>query len=172
MTAAVGGKLGGDHRVMNLDTLQDAVQVVRTITELPPSLPMWRQQRPFLMAEAARLVSGSSASTSAPGEEPKVSLSIDGFVRALGISANQAVHVPGAGDFLMTHISAPEDPNAARRAKGEDATMGMDAGADGGPVLMDADPEEQESLQRENAFDPMEGDQPPITEARSSTAGP
>jgi hypothetical protein len=89
-------------------------------------LPLWRQQRPSLLVEAAEVVAAEGegekvfpataapasgpqpATFGAPGE-PLVVLRLTGYVRGAGLSANQAVTLPGeclAHGFLKTAPTA------------------------------------------------------------------
>ena len=47
-------QIGGDHKVMSADTAADCQQVVRHLTEMQPSLPLWRQHRPALHLDSAQ----------------------------------------------------------------------------------------------------------------------
>lgn len=38
-------------------------------------------------------------------------LKVTGYLRGTALSVNQLVHIPGLGDFQMSQIDAPEDPN-------------------------------------------------------------
>lgn len=38
-------------------------------------------------------------------------LKVTGYLRGASLSVNQLVHIPGLGDFQMSQIDAPEDPN-------------------------------------------------------------
>lgn len=94
-----------------------------------------------------------------------------GFVRGLGMSVNQAVHLPGAGDFVLEQIAGPQRPDPtigfSKRRKSYDTSMDVDTEAVA--VLARADPQEQESLQRENVPDPLDAEQTwPTNEARHS----
>lgn len=82
-------------------------------------------------------------------------------MRGVGLSANQPIHLPGAGDFAVDQIRGPTRPEptvtaSAKRSRGE-ANMEVD---DQGPaVLATADEAERESLQRENQPDPLDAEQ-------------
>lgn len=86
-----------------------------------------------------------------------------GFVRALGLSANQAIHVPEAGDFQIGKIEGPSRPQpwAGWRGKGENPSKPQVMDVEGVqlPVLAVADREGRESLQRENEPDPLDAEQ-------------
>ena len=84
-------------------------------------------------------------------------------MRALGLSANQAIHIPGAGDFQIDRISGPPRPQPVfghvRRHPGKGVGDAMDAEGTGANVLAVAEPAERESLARENVPDPLAGEQ-------------
>lgn len=84
-----------------------------------------------------------------------------GFVRGLGLSVNQAVHLPGAGDFVMQEIRAPARPDPivapAASRKRSSSQMQVDGGDPTG--LATADPALRDSLERENVPDPLDAEQ-------------
>ena len=127
------------YKVMAADTGVDFKQIVRHITDSSVSVPGWRQQRSHIIAEQAVYddVSGS--------------LLLTGYVRHKGLTAQQLIHVPGAGDFQIAKIEAAEEP--VRLAKG---SGGLDA-VMGGVIAVSA-PEEREPLVRENEVDPLDAD--------------
>jgi len=101
-----------------------------------------------------------------------------GYVRGLGLSAAQLVHVPGAGDFQVDRIEAAAEPAALGEPAARPAPTGaagasgapqaMDAAGAGAAVLAAAAPGEREALVRENAPDPLAGEQTwPTEEARA-----
>lgn len=82
-------------------------------------------------------------------------------MRNLGLSANQVVHVPGAGDFLIDQIEGTDEPAvlgvpAPRVTKGDSAAMDT-SGPPGLAVL--PDPAVREEVVRENEADPLAGEQ-------------
>ncbi|GAB4814739.1 hypothetical protein N2152v2_001785 [Parachlorella kessleri] len=162
---AFAEQVAGDHKLMAADGLQDFKQVLRHLSDSTHNVPLWRQQRPTVMAEAAEF-------EAAPENPSLGTLLLRGYIRGLGLSVNQAVHIPGAGDFLLSHISGPAEPAcsnedaaaaAARQRQlggGAGAMAVDDAGGAGQPaVLATADPGSQESLRRENVPDPLAGEQ-------------
>ena len=81
-------------------------------------------------------------------------------MRNLGLSANQLVTLPGAGDFQLLRIESAPEPAALgvpRRAP-DQAIMDAD-GAGGSRMVVVPDPAQQESLARENVPDPLAGEQ-------------
>lgn len=139
------------YKVMAADTGVDFKQIVRHITDSSVSVPGWRQQRSHIIAEQAVYddVSGS--------------LLLTGYVRHKGLTAQQLIHVPGAGDFQIAKIEAAEEP--VRLAKG---SGGLDA-VMGGVIAVSA-PEEREPLVRENEVDPLDAEQTWPTEEELAEA--
>ena len=96
-----------------------------------------------------------------------------GFVRGLGLSANQAIHLPGMGDFGIQQIQGPARPEPSIRcsAKRSSGPASMEVDVNDPAVLATADEAERESLQRENQPDPLDAEQTwPTEEARYFTA--
>lgn len=167
-------QLPGDHKLLAADTPADFKAVLRHLCDAPASVPHWRQQRPAVMVEAAEFVSQQQGEQqgAAEGGAALGTLLLRGYVRGLGLSANQAVHVSGAGDFQLAQIDGPAEPaaandgpEAARRqqaaAAAGAAAMDLSAteGSGGLPVLAQPQPQQQESLVRENEVDPLAGEQ-------------
>ena len=145
---AIASQIAGDHRLFHVDTTTDLTQLVRHISEHTPVLPVWRRSRPSVMVE------GAQYEPSGEGAVDSGTLMLTGYVRSAGLSANQLIHIQGAGDFQIDKIVAAQ----------EDAAVGTGAGGmdtSGGPprILATHDPEEQESLVRVNVPDPGDEEQ-------------
>jgi hypothetical protein len=105
---------------------------------------------------------GGGAAGSAAG-----TLRLTGYVRGAGLSANQLVTVPGAGDFQLLAIEGPADPagcapgrvGGGKAGAARDAEMGDAAAGGGARVLAAPEPAQQDSLVRENVPDAMGGEQ-------------
>ena len=102
-------------------------------------------------------------------------------MRNQGLSANQLLHVPLAGDFQMSHISSHDPPHALgkqaaphKKLQQQQQAAGdrMEASGEGAAVLATADPESREALVRENAADPLAGEQTWPTEQVSDIDRP
>lgn len=165
-------------RLMAADTPADLAALLRALGDKPPQLPVWRRQRPSLLVEAAAYTPDPSSSP--PPHDASSSsaaagvLALTGWVREAGLSANQLVTVPGAGDFQILRIEAAEPPAAAagggaastkqrHKAAGVSGEVDMvdvqQSGGSGGRVLAVPDPEQQEQAVRENTMDLMAGEQ-------------
>ena len=87
------------------------------------------------------------------------------------MSANQPIHLPGAGDFAIDQIQGPPrpEPTVTSSAKRSRGVASMDLDDQSPAVLATADKAERESLQRENQPDPLDAEQTwPTEEARFS----
>ncbi|KAI7842810.1 hypothetical protein COHA_003556 [Chlorella ohadii] len=167
-TNALQEQLAGDHKLLPADTAADFKAVLRHLSDAPASVPHWRQQRPAVMVEAAEFVAQQQGEQD--GSAALGTLLLRGYVRGLGLSANQAVHVSGAGDFQLAQIDGPAEPpaandgsEAARRQQAVAGAAAMDLsaaeGSGGLPLLARPQPGQQESLVRENEVDPLAGEQ-------------
>lgn len=175
-------QLPGDHKLLAADTAADFKALLRHLADGSGGAPHWRQHRPAVMVERAEFRAEQQQQGGSEGGAATGTLLLRGYVRGLGLSANQAVHVPGAGDFQLSHIEGPPEPAPAndasaagggslRQQQGQQGAAtqqqggaGMDTdvqldGASGLPVLARPDPQAQEPLVRENEVDPLAGEQ-------------
>ncbi len=96
-----------------------------------------------------------------------------GYIRNQGLSANQLIHIPGAGDFQIARIGAPAEPElflgAGVRGNRRGNSMEVDKRSETDvAVLATPDPTQQEALVRENVPDPLAGEQTwPTEEVRA-----
>lgn len=115
-------------QVAPLDNVADCVTLLRLLVSCKLEAPLWRQGRPALLLEGATF---SKASPDAGAG----TLILDAYVREAGLTANQALSLPGAGDFSIDKIwAAPEQVPLKGRANG----MAVDQ-CGGLPVLAAAD---------------------------------
>lgn len=99
-------------QVSPLDSVADCVAVLRHLVATKLDAPLWRQGRPALLVE------GATFSKPAPGAAAGT-LVLDGYIREAGLTANQALSVPGAGDFSIGTIwAAPEQVPLRGRTNG------------------------------------------------------
>jgi pre-rRNA-processing protein TSR1 len=163
--------LPGDTKLLSGDNTQDMQQLLRTLADSMPQLPVWRRQRPYIMVQQANFQLNEQQQQQDEQQQQQQQfgqLRLTGYVRAQGLSANQLITVPGAGDFRILRIEGPPDPAAAavqrqQNKGGAAGAVDMDmqdaaGAAAAGPVLALPDPEQQEALVRENEPDPLEGE--------------
>ena len=156
-------------RLMHGDSAADVSALLRAVADTPVHPPQWRKQRPNLVVQAAAFTPNQQQQQEEEEEDQQQQqqqqlgeLSLTGYVRAMGLSANQLVTVPGAGDFQIVRIESAVDPHAggkgARQQQGGKKGLGAAGGGDmevemgeAGGVLAVPDAEQQEQLLRENA---------------------
>ncbi|XP_043708636.1 pre-rRNA-processing protein TSR1 homolog isoform X1 [Telopea speciosissima] len=152
-----------DCKFYPADTKDELHKFLWLFKEQRLTVPHWRNQRPFLMAQEVGLVSDDCN----PG---KCTLVLSGYLRARSLSVNQLVHLSGIGDFQLCKIDLLKDPFPLNAKKG--------------PELMDSDelhdlqairslvpdPLKQEPLLVENIPDPLAGEQTWPTEAEMAEA--
>lgn len=97
-----------DCKLFHVDTPDDCQQLIRHLAEHPVAPPLWRQQRPALLVEQASYQAETGT------------LCLNAYVRYAGLSANQLVTIPGAGDFQIAKITGPRDPTLVHRGHGQD----------------------------------------------------
>ncbi|XP_076105555.1 pre-rRNA-processing protein TSR1 homolog [Mytilus galloprovincialis] len=138
----------------SIDSTQDALLMLRLITNQKLRPIFNREYRPHLLAEDIQF--------ELPNEESELgTLKVSGYLRCQNLSVNSLVHIPGWGDFQMLQIDAAKDPytqnQKTRGIAGQDTEMSESEGYV--TVLDKANPSQQESLESENVPDPMEGEQ-------------
>ena len=90
-----------------------------------------------------------------------------GYVRNSGLSVNQLVHIPGAGDFQLDRIEGVPEPQPAV-GSAQHRQHGAAAQMDAAQLLAAADPAAREPLQREHEADALAGEQTWPTDQVSS----
>ena len=145
---------------MAADTLVDFKQIVRHVTDSALSTPVWRQQRPHVIASDAEFVC-------APGRM-EGNLVVTGYIRHKALTAQQLIHVPGAGDFQIEKIESAVEPTTDNNTnRGNRSGQGMEMGD---AVIAVSTPQERESLVRENDVDPLDAEQTWPTEEELAEA--
>jgi pre-rRNA-processing protein TSR1 len=164
-----------EPRVLTLDTVEDAAQVVRFLCDMKIKSVHWRECRPYLLAE--RII------FKAHPENPHVgTLLLTGYLRGNRLNPNNLVHLPDYGDFQVTKIELIRDPyplskvrkhlsnNSSRPSISDDVPMSdvtslsnteSDISMIGNEVLKVWTPDvtKQETLQTENVPDPLANEQ-------------
>ncbi|XP_064606334.1 pre-rRNA-processing protein TSR1 homolog [Liolophura sinensis] len=144
----------------SLDDKQDALLVLRQLTNQKLRQILYRERRPHMITEEIQFELDNA-------ECETGTLKVCGYLRGRSLSVNGLVHLPGWGDFQMSQIDAPKDPyplvlgqDKQRRKNSEgDNTSSVEMEEEDEKVLARADPNRQESLQSEVVPDPMEGEQ-------------
>ncbi|KAI3745719.1 hypothetical protein L6452_08125 [Arctium lappa] len=150
-----------DCKFFPADTKDDLHKFMSLYKEQRPTIPHWRTQRPYLMAQKVDIVADGSG---------KCTLLVTGYLRARNLSVNQLVHVSGAGDFQMSKIELLKDPCLLNMKK-EGDFMDADEVNDSQVIrTLLPDPLKQEPLLVENVPNPLEGEQTWPTEAEMAEA--
>lgn len=87
------------------------------------------------------------------------------YVRHLGLSVNQPLHILGCGDFNIDRIEVAHEPVSSGCKPAANGVQGMDMAGSGAGVLAVADPAARQGVVRLNTPDPLAGEQTwPTTE--------
>ncbi|EXX70593.1 Tsr1p [Rhizophagus irregularis DAOM 197198w] len=127
-----------EEKIHSVDQIQDALNVLRTICTQRPKPILWRDIRPYMLAE--ELVYEAN-------DENFGTLKVTGYSRSVPFSANRLVHLQNFGDFQLNQITASR--------KGDDDKDSEEKIQ----VLHVADPELQDTLISENEPNFMENEQ-------------
>ncbi|XP_076033995.1 pre-rRNA-processing protein TSR1 homolog isoform X2 [Oratosquilla oratoria] len=142
----ISSRFPGEAKFHILERSEDALLLLRQIGSQKQRPVFFRDHRPHLMAEKVLF----------DGEGSSGTLQVHGCVRGQQLSVNGLVHIPGWGEFQMSHIEMVDDPYSAEFHKSKN-DMAQDNSE---PQLLErADPEKQVSLISVNEVDPMEGEQ-------------
>jgi hypothetical protein len=140
--------LSDDLSVMLVDTLGDAIQVVQRLTKLAYKPKIWKLQRPYIVSESATIYSQKDISLIFDSCIVKV----DGFLRSQGISASKAIHIPGAGDFLLYKITGPRDLQSIDIPKVKNNSLSNNDGTMDGFLLDLSTNRNRESFSKKNTL--------------------
>lgn len=160
-----------DHyKLMAADNEVDVKQIVRHVTDSSCTTPIWRQQRPHVIPDAAEFYTSTNNDMNQKAEGTLV---LTGYIREKALTANQLIHIPGAGDFQIEKIESVAEPQSLlqtqkshHQKKNVEATMAMN----GETVIAVSLPEERESLVREHDVDPLDAEQTWPTEQELAEA--
>lgn len=152
-----------DCKFYAADTKDELHKFLWLFKEQRLTVPHWRNQRPFLMAQKVDVVADDCNSG-------KCTLLLHGYLRAHCLSVNQLVHISGAGDFQLGKIEILKDPFPLNARKESDA-MESDEIHDLEVIrTLSPDPLKLEPLLVENVPDPLAGEQTWPTEAEMAEA--
>ncbi|KAL4579054.1 hypothetical protein LXL04_015189 [Taraxacum kok-saghyz] len=159
--SSLSSEFSEDCKFHPADTKDDLHKFMMLFKEQRVTIPHWRTQRPYIMAQKVDMVADGSGNCN---------LLITGYVRARNLSVNQLVHVSGAGDFQLGKIELLKDP-CSLNVKKEGDFMDADETNDSQVIkTLLPDPMKQEPLLVENIPDPLEGEQTWPTEAEMAEA--
>ncbi|XP_061372793.1 uncharacterized protein LOC133315228 [Gastrolobium bilobum] len=161
-TSCLASEFPEDCKFYPADTKDDLHKFLWLFKEQRLKVPLWRTQRPYLMAQKVNAVYD--------GNSEKCTLLLTGYLRARSLSVNQLVHVSGAGDFQLCKIEVLKDPfplNSRKNLNLMDSDEKRDMEVIGSLV---PDLQNQEALVVENIPDPLAGEQTWPTEAEIAEA--
>ncbi|XP_076269355.1 tsr1 ribosome assembly factor [Rhynchophorus ferrugineus] len=137
-----------DEKIMTLDKNVEGINILRKIGEQKRKSVLYRDRRPYIYGEELDYCPDNEGTLG--------TLKITGYLKGTTLSVNQLVHIPGLGDFQMSQIDAPNDPNKSTKNRGDSNEMQL---ASGYKILERSDPSKQETLDSENIPDPMDAEQ-------------
>eukprot|EP01111_Echinosteliopsis_oligospora_P018154 TRINITY_DN816_c1_g1_i1.p1 TRINITY_DN816_c1_g1~~TRINITY_DN816_c1_g1_i1.p1 ORF type:complete len:765 (+),score=274.53 TRINITY_DN816_c1_g1_i1:185-2479(+) len=149
-----------EPRILPLDSAEDAAQVVRFLDAVTLKAPHWREKRPYLLVDNVTADNDTGDLTT---------VKIYGYLRGADFSANQLVHLPGFGDFQLSQILGPADPNPTKQHSKFASMEGMNS--DYSAAVLDSPTSQQESLQTENIPDLLANEQTWPTPEELASAG-
>ena len=129
-----------DAKLHLLSNSSDALQLLQLIANCKKRRVSLRAHRSLILAESFHYDSSNK------------SLRVRGYVRSNPLDVNRLIHIPGWDDYQISSIKILDDPRPINRSnpQKQDIKNGQ---------IIKPDPMKQESLERENAPDPMEGEQ-------------
>ncbi|KAL7244681.1 hypothetical protein ACSBR2_000119 [Camellia fascicularis] len=152
-----------DCKFYPADTKDELHKFIWLFKEQRLTVPHWRNQRPYLMAQKVDLVTDACNSE-------KCTLLLTGYLHAHSLSVNQLVHVSGAGDFQLRKIELLKDPCPLSARKVGDLMDSEEVHDVQVIRSLTPDPMNQEPLLVENVPDPLAGEQTWPTEAEMAEA--
>ncbi|XP_032511117.2 pre-rRNA-processing protein TSR1 homolog [Danaus plexippus] len=140
-----------EEKVMQLDKSSDGLNLLRRIGNQKRNILHHREKRPYLLAEEVEYVPDT--------EGDHGTLKISGYLRGMPLNVNGLIHITGLGDYQMSRIDCLDDPHPLQTGKEHAKQDMMDAENNKVSILQVANPDKQESLERENIPDHMDAEQ-------------
>lgn len=110
-----------EEKVMTLDKNMDGLNILRKIGNQKRKFIHYRDRRPYLLAESIDYIPDIEGTNWVFFFSCIIyvlyllgtlgTLKLTGYLRGTTLSVNQLIHIPGLGDFQMSQIDAPQDPN-------------------------------------------------------------
>ncbi|KAF8089094.1 hypothetical protein N665_0518s0020 [Sinapis alba] len=152
-----------DCEFVPADTRDDLHKFMRLFKAQRLTVPHWRSQRPYVVAEKVGMQGADESSG-------KCTLLLSGYLRARKLSVNQLVHVSGIGDFQLSEVELLKDPFPLNERKKQNSMELDDLHDEEVLRSLHPDPMKQEPLVAENTPDPLAGEQTWPTEAEMAEA--
>ncbi|KAH7523416.1 hypothetical protein FEM48_Zijuj06G0008700 [Ziziphus jujuba var. spinosa] len=157
--SSIASEFPEDCKFYPADTRDELHKFMWLFKEQRLSVPHWRSQRPYLMAQKLDTLAADD------GNIGNCILLLTGYLRACSLSVNQLVHVSGAGDFQLCKIEILKDPFPLNARKRQDMMDSDDVNNLEVVRSLVPDPLKQEPLLVENVPDPLSGEQTWPTDA-------
>ncbi|KAK7102522.1 pre-rRNA-processing protein TSR1 homolog [Littorina saxatilis] len=141
-----------ENKIHSLDSEQDAMLVLRKLTEGKVKPVHFREVRPHIIAESISFEAESA-------EAEKGTLKVSGYLRGTDLSADRLLHIVGWGTYQMAQVDSATDPHPLvlqKQRAGKASSMETEEEV---RVLAKPDPEKQLSLVCEAEVDPMQDEQ-------------
>ncbi|XP_047327231.1 pre-rRNA-processing protein TSR1 homolog [Impatiens glandulifera] len=160
-TSSLVSEFPQDCRFYPADTKDELHKFMWLFRDQRLSVPHWRNQRPYLMAQKVDMVDDDN-------NTEECTLLLSGYLRSRSLSIYQPVHVSGAGDYQISYIEVLKDPCPLNTRKERDL---MDAEeASDFQVISTLIAEHKVSLPVENKPKALDGEQTWPTEAEMAEA--
>jgi len=127
------------EKVNSLDSIQECLNVVRTMCATTPNGVRWREDRSWMFVEEVRWPNGKAATNE---NEDVGEVVLTGVIRGKGLKSDRLLQVGDWGDFQISKITAA---SLEYRKKTKGNSMTVDAEAQGS--LLDEPTEDQDDLE-------------------------
>eukprot|EP01126_Amoeba_proteus_P045029 TRINITY_DN5029_c0_g1_i12.p1 TRINITY_DN5029_c0_g1~~TRINITY_DN5029_c0_g1_i12.p1 ORF type:complete len:673 (+),score=163.64 TRINITY_DN5029_c0_g1_i12:191-2209(+) len=141
-------------KVLPVDTITEANQLLRFLCEQTLSDVRWRSLRPYMLVDKVSWIPYREGEGGGVGGRGGTLL-LSGYLRGDVLQPHNIVHVTGYGDAQLEKVTGNNDPYPLKRRPAGDVEM-SDAQE---VVLSNVDPALLESLERENTPDPFASEQ-------------
>ena len=152
-----------EPRCLPADGGADCSEFVRQLGTVRLAPPVWRTLRPYVLIEHVGFEVTHGGGGDGDGGNAVGVLAVTGHIRGAAMWADQIVHLPGHGEFLIDsiHAAAPATSGHDGMLRFTNADAGlMDSDGVGDLSLLSAPVEAtRESLQAEHIPDPLAGEQ-------------
>ncbi|OMJ19290.1 Ribosome biogenesis protein tsr1-like protein [Smittium culicis] len=146
-------------QVLSCDTDSDNSTIIRNIANTIPESIVWRDTRPYIVAENLEFLSYDSNETGLS----KGDLEITGIVRGTNLDPNRLIYIPGHGNYQIKLISSsnniPSSDRASKMQKSDETSMDISTENLDDAIISVPDPEKVDSLISSNIPDTTNDEQ-------------
>ncbi|PVV01659.1 hypothetical protein BB560_003913, partial [Smittium megazygosporum] len=171
----------GINQVYTCSSHDSTLQIVRSIANTVPQPISWRQSNPYLVADSFDFMPYSDTPNNNPTALNQIQgdLKITGHLRGANLSPNRLIHIPGHGEFQIKYIENHSSPSpspaiASASASAQVPTSSFSSSTDPNistqytnseNVIIQPNPQEQDSLISFNTPDTTFNEQPDIDDS-------